>query len=233
MKKYFQAPWSIKDLLICASVSLLLFIGAFLLSGFLKANPGIMLNFSIQWLILILPIAILTYKKYELKWQHFGFNKIGIWKAIKSAMGGYFLYLCITLIITTVIIYWGLKIPGYQIQKNILPLFGDDAFAITLAGLIIVLVAPVLEEILFRGFLLATLTNKIGVFLGSIISALIFSFLHFPWQSIIPIFILGLITNSLYLRTRSIWPTIIFHIINNAIAFTFAILIAKNVISLK
>jgi len=50
------------------------------------------------------------------------------------------------------------------------------------------------------------------------------------WQSIIPIFILGLIINRIVINNKSIMPAICFHIFNNAIAFTIQILIIKDFI---
>lgn len=188
--------------------------------------------FFVQWILIAAPLLIFTLIKHKLKWKHFGFKKIGIWKTIKLIISGYLLYLGITFIITSIILYTDLKIPGYQIQERILPLFGDSLTSLVVAGVVIVAIAPFLEEIFFRGFLLRSFSNRWGIFSGSILSAAIFAIFHMQWQSIIPIFILGLIINSLVIKGKSLWPAIFFHAFNNAIAFTIEILILKEVISI-
>lgn len=242
MKKYFQAPWTFKDLIfisLFAGVLMLAYVGGlyfFDIKNYLKTGDlkslyliGILI---LQWLAFLLPLIFFTARKYKLKWEHFGFVRVGILKTLGLVIGSYFLYIGITLIISLVSIYNNIKIPGYQIQESVLPLFGTDILGLIVAGIAIVLLAPLIEEVLFRGFLLRTLVNKIGIIWGSVVSALVFALLHVPWQSIIPIFILGLILNSVVIRSKSLWPAIGFHILNNAITFVIQILIEKGIISL-
>lgn len=243
MKKYFQAPWNIKDLLVVSLISFTLMISSYYL---IKLNPIplgedflekfriqlVVLVFLGQWLMMGLPLLILTCKKYQLKWEYFGFRKIKIWELTKTVLSGYFFYLAINMVISMIILYNDIKLPGYQLQENIFNIFGTDMVGIITAGIVVILVAPAIEEIIFRGFLLSTLVNKVGIWAGSILTALIFAGIHMPWQSIIPIFILALILNRIYIKTHSIWATITFHIINNGIAFAFSLLIANGTISL-
>ncbi len=90
-----------------------------------------------------------------------------------------------------------------------------------------------MEEVFFRGFLLRAFSNKWGMIYGSIISAALFAILHMQPEVIIPIFILGLIINSIVIKSRSIIPAICFHAFNNAIAFTIEILILKDIIAIE
>lgn len=243
MKKYFQAPWSTQDILIVFSATAVLIVGTVLgmelldVRTYIEASPyrtfyllGI---FLLQWILILIPLLVLTLIKYKFKKEYFGFKKTGAWKIFKLVASGYLLFVGISFIITLIILYTGLKIPGYQLQEKVLPIFGDGLVSIIIAGIIIVLVAPPLEEIFFRGFLLRSLTNRVGIMYGSIFSAGIFAVFHMQWQSIIPIFILGLIINSLVLKSKSIWPAIYFHVFNNAIAFTFEVLIIKEVVPLE
>lgn len=243
MKKYFQVPWNIKDVIIVIACAAILTILALLSLKFSnlkqyfeadnKALILVALGFLIQWIVIFLPLVLLTAKKYKLKLKHFGFEKIKLWTAAKEIIKSYFLYVGISILISIIIINFDVQIPGYQVQESVLPLFGNSLFSLITAALVVVVLAPILEEIFFRGFLLRTLSDKIGIYLGSIVSALIFALLHFPWQSIIPIFILGLIINATVIRTKSIWPAIGFHILNNAIVLVFEILIVKDIISIE
>lgn len=246
MRKYFQAPWTIKDVLLIilmlGILTILIGIGLYIFSFFnieeyfknakYKGLYAALL-FFIQWIFIITPFLIYSFKKYKLlDWEDFGFIKIGVWKTIKLVFSGYFLYLGIILIISLIILFTNIKIPGFQIQEQILPIFGDNLISLIIAGIVIIIIAPILEEIFFRGFILRSLSNKLGILLGSISSAAFFAIFHFQWQSIIPIFILGLIINSLVIRSRSIVPAIFFHAFNNLIAFIFELMILKEIISL-
>lgn len=242
MKNYFQAPWSLRELITALFISaVMIFAASFLLtytpfSGNHEDSNYkslyILAALILQWLLILGPVLFLG-RKHKPTLADFGFKRIGILKTFGLVISSYLLYLGISLIIGILIFYYDLRVPGYQIQESLVPIFGTDPLNIVIALITVVVIAPLIEEILFRGFILRTLVNKIGLWWGSILSALAFSALHIPWQSFIPIFILGLVINSIVLRGKSLWPAIIFHAINNGIAFTVQILIATETISLE
>ncbi|MEK7547354.1 MAG: type II CAAX endopeptidase family protein [Patescibacteria group bacterium] len=242
MKKYFQAPWGFKDLIITGtSIAVLFLIAGYILHLLgtydkIEASKYKFLYtavlFLVQWIIAILPLIVLTKIKYGFEFGLFGFKKVGIWKVLKLVALAYLIYIGISFIVSTITIFSDVKIPGYQMQESILPFFGSSDVALISAGLVVVFVAPFLEEIFFRGFLLRTFVDKIGIFFGSIVSAGIFAIIHFQWASIIPIFILGLIINMLVIKSKSIVPAIAFHILNNGIVFAIQVLIEKEIISM-
>lgn len=243
MKKYFQAPFSLKDVIIVLIILSFLLTAAFIGIKFTGIKETLnkssykdyyfLIMFLIQWIIMLAPLFIITLKKYKFTLEGFGFLKIKILQILKLVLSGYLLYLGIAFIVNLIIIYTGIKIPGFQIQERFLPIFGENTLGLIIAGILIVLVAPVLEEIFFRGFLLRTLVNKWGIVLGSIISSALFAVLHLQFGSIIPVFILGLIINWMVIRSKSILPSIFFHIFNNAIAFTIELLILKEIIKIE
>lgn len=243
MKKYFQAPFSLKDVIIVLIILSFLLTAAFIGIKFTGIKETLnkssykdyyfLIMFLIQWIIMLAPLFIITLKKYKFTLEGFGFLKIKILQILKLVLSGYLLYLGIAFIVNLIIIYTGIKIPGFQIQERLLPIFGENTLGLIIAGILIVLVAPVLEEIFFRGFLLRTLVNKWGIVLGSIISSALFAVLHLQFGSIIPVFILGLIINWMVIRSKSILPSIFFHIFNNAIAFTIELLILKEIIKIE
>jgi membrane protease YdiL (CAAX protease family) len=83
----------------------------------------------------------------------------------------------------------------------------------------IVVVAPVVEEILFRGFLLHRWAARWGTTTGVILSSAVFAILH---VELVGHFIFGVAMAALYVRTRSLWVSIAAHAVNNAFALTFA-----------
>lgn len=251
MSKYFQAPWSLKDVLTVVIVVIItiLAVDFALLSSeldiffknIIKSEDQsfwlkeliILSLFFVQSIVLVIPIVILSIKKYKkFKFSNFGFGKFKIFTHISQAILGYLLYLGISSLISIFIIYAGVKIPGYQISEPILPIFGNTNFAMAVAAMVVIGIAPILEEIFFRGFVLQGLVNKVGKIWGAIATALLFAVFHLQFQSFIPIFILGLILSFLFIRSKSIWPCIWFHIINNIVAFAVELMMLRGIIPL-
>jgi ABC-2 type transport system permease protein len=88
--------------------------------------------------------------------------------------------------------------------------------------LLAVVAAPILEELLFRGFMCRTMLgfwSKRNAVLGS---ALIFAVVH-PGPSFPPVFLLGLAAAILYLRSRSVVPGMILHALYNLGIVWFAL----------
>ncbi len=79
--------------------------------------------------------------------------------------------------------------------------------------------APILEELLCRGVLFEVLNRRWGVKVSILVSALFFGLLHFSPANAIVAIVAGFIFGALYVRTSSLYVTIIIHAINNALAF--------------
>ena len=97
----------------------------------------------------------------------------------------------------------------------------DSLSSSLLFVMFVVLLAPVTEELVFRGFLFSALR---GTWLGSVGSAVLLSgvwaSLHwgYSWQSVALLFAQGLLYAYAARRTGSIWPAIVGHAVNNLVA---------------
>ena len=85
--------------------------------------------------------------------------------------------------------------------------------------LMLVILAPVMEEVLFRGILLEAVRSKYSSGRAIVVSALMFGVIHFIPQQVVNAFVIGLILGFIYVRTDSLWPVIIIHALNNAMAY--------------
>lgn len=88
---------------------------------------------------------------------------------------------------------------------------------------IAVLVGPLVEEVLFRGALLAALRTRLGDGWGIAISAVIFGLIHLPdlagmWYAVPNLILVGALCSWLRVRTRSLWPGFVCHAANNSLA---------------
>jgi membrane protease YdiL (CAAX protease family) len=87
--------------------------------------------------------------------------------------------------------------------------------------LVFLVFGPIVEEIVFRGIVMGGLINVTNGVVAVVVSAVIFAGIHAAGgvAQITGAFTLGLVLGWLYLRTRSIVPSSVAHIIFNAVAF--------------
>ncbi|MDR0994138.1 MAG: CPBP family intramembrane metalloprotease [Verrucomicrobiota bacterium] len=79
-------------------------------------------------------------------------------------------------------------------------------------------VAPLAEELLFRGILLPLLIRRLGAVAGMVATSLLFALLHGNLPSALPIFVLSLALSWAYIRTGSLWVSVLMHALFNAVS---------------
>jgi membrane protease YdiL (CAAX protease family) len=101
-------------------------------------------------------------------------------------------------------------------QEDIAEGFG----AVPVQILLIVIAAPISEEVCFRGMLYGGLREKLPRIAAALISGLIFGALHAVTgvTAVPPLIVFGFLLSLLYERTGSIVPGIILHMLNNSFA---------------
>jgi membrane protease YdiL (CAAX protease family) len=104
---------------------------------------------------------------------------------------------------------------------------------LALFGILAVTLAPVFEELFFRGFLQPLLSRTFGVLAGILITALVFGLLHAPeyawaWQYVLAVSLAGAVFGWVRARTNSIIPSIIMHGCYNLV-FVIALIWTKYV----
>lgn len=99
-----------------------------------------------------------------------------------------------------------------------------------IAFIALVVLAPVAEELMFRGYFLGKLKSYINPWVAVVFTALVFGLLHLPgqmsggsitlqWSAAIDTFALGLMLGTLRLWSGSVWAGILLHMLKNAIAY--------------
>lgn len=89
--------------------------------------------------------------------------------------------------------------------------------------LLVVCVAPLIEELVFRGVLLSGLASRLPVGWAILVSALIFGGAHLPdfkfaWYPVPTLVLMGVALAWLRVRSGSLWPSITLHATNNLVA---------------
>jgi hypothetical protein len=100
---------------------------------------------------------------------------------------------------------------------------GGLAFVLYLLG--IAVLTPLGEEFLFRG-VLATALTKYGSWVAVIGSTVVFALAHGINLALIPAVIVGGINGILLVRTKSVWPGVIVHAVNNGLGAIISLLIS-------
>lgn len=125
------------------------------------------------------------------------------------------------LIYSTIAKYYGITIPqpdfSMPAQRGYLIMF----------LMYVCLIGPILEEIIFRGFILKSM-QRYGNFTAILVSAILFSMFHLNLVQFINPVLVGIVLAFITIKSKSIFPAMIAHIFNNTIAFT-----ATGVSSLK
>jgi membrane protease YdiL (CAAX protease family)/uncharacterized RDD family membrane protein YckC len=101
--------------------------------------------------------------------------------------------------------------------------FGHGDLGTVVAGLLIILAAPISEEIFFRGFIFGGFRRRLSFPIAAILGAAIFGLFHYTGSgslAVVPqLAFLGFALCWVYEKTGSIYPTIALHMVNNAFAF--------------
>ena len=77
--------------------------------------------------------------------------------------------------------------------------------------------APMVEELLFRGLLYRWIGERFGMWPALIVSSLVFSCLHGIAILIPPLFVVGCLLAWLYEKSGSIWPCMVMHGVFNGL----------------
>lgn len=104
-------------------------------------------------------------------------------------------------------------------QASQFPLQGSGTagrVAIWVAGVVL---APVAEEIFFRGYVLRAMSARKGYARGLVYSSVVFGLVHFNLAAFLPLALGGMLLAVSYRRTGSLWTPIVAHSLNNAFAF--------------
>ena len=159
-------------------------------------------------------------KKRKTSRQEVGLNVLPRWIDFLWTPAGMIIYLILTSLVTALATYLLPFIDYNQAQET-----GYSQIATRpeyfLAFISLVIIAPIAEEVLFRGYLLAKLKKYAPVWLAVLLTSLLFGIVHFQWNVGIDVFVLSLVLCFLRLVSGSLWPSIMLHMLKNGIAFYF------------
>ncbi|AWI05417.1 CPBP family intramembrane glutamic endopeptidase [Clostridium drakei] len=99
----------------------------------------------------------------------------------------------------------------------------NSLYSIIINGITASFIAPIVEELIFRGVILNRLKIKMGIKKAVIISSILFGMIHYE-LGILSAIVFGICMSLIYLKTKNIFVTIAIHIINNFMIFVVQII---------
>lgn len=175
---------------------------------------------ALVWLIMLL-LLIVPIQKWRLipkLKDELGIQRLLSWSDIGVALLAFIPYLILAAVFTGLAASF---LPGYNAQQAQDVGFSElsSRFELILAFLALVIAAPIIEEVIFRGFLFARLKKHLGVIVGALGTSLVFAILHQQLNIGIDVFALSIVLCLLRLVTGSIWAGVILHMTKNGLAF--------------
>src|SRR3954447_19010219 len=147
-------------------------------------------------------------------WQ-FGLRGVPFWRAVKWGAIAFAIYFGFQILYVAVV-------HPHEDQTTLHDLGAGGGGGITLLiGLLVVGVAPCVEEFFFRGFFYGALRTRFAFLGAALIDGLVFGAIHAPTgiQAVPPLIALGFAFCVAYEATGSILPGMVLHALNNMVAF--------------
>jgi hypothetical protein len=172
-------------------------------------------------LVYLLPVVII-FAVRGINWSSLGFGKFD-WGTLGIGCGLLIASYGIIFIHNLILMMLGFNTQGDEIFQ-LFELLENPAWFFLVGAVL----APLVEEIFFRGFLFQGFRARYGWVPSMLLSSAIFGIAHLDPASLIPTFILGNLLAYLYHRTNSIWPGAILHVLINTFGLAFVYFISQN-----
>lgn len=153
---------------------------------------------------------------YGRKWIDLGLTKWPTWQHGLKALGGFLVYFFISIIILVV----SSQLFQYD-QDQVQELGYTDLAGLEkiVAFAALVILTPIAEELIFRGFMFTGLRRRLPFWATALIVSGLFGLVHGQWNVGLDVFALSLVSCYLRETTQNLWPSILLHMLKNGVAF--------------
>jgi uncharacterized protein len=150
---------------------------------------------------------------------HFGLRRGPLWRTIGWAALGMLAFYVLTAAYAAIV--------DPQAEQDVTDSLGaeDSTLGLIAAGAMVIVIAPFVEELFFRGFFYRALRTRYSIAIAALVDGVVFGLIHFSFEGadglliLPPLAFLGVIFCLVYERTKSLWAVIGMHAFNNTIAF--------------
>lgn len=190
-------------------------------------NPAVFNTLSaaltyILSLVVVIGLPLLI-RKRRTSLVTIGLQRLPSWKDILLAPAGFVVYL----IMSGILVYLATTyVTGFNAaQSQEIGFSGlSQGYEYILAFMTLVIIAPLAEEALFRGYLYGKLRQLVPTWLSILIASVLFAALHLPgaqlqWNVAVDVFALSIMLCGLRELSGSIWAGVLLHMLKNGLAF--------------
>lgn len=161
----------------------------------------------------------------RLSFRMLGFGRKPQWRDVAYVAAGFFVYF-VLLIAASVIVGQILGINTEQEQDVGFEQAKAGAGGLALVFLSLVVIPPIVEEVVFRGFLFGGLRTKLSLGWATVITSVLFAAPHLLggtsgllWIAAVDTFVLSLVLCYVREKTGALWTAIGIHAVKNSLAF--------------
>ncbi|MDD3520493.1 MAG: CPBP family intramembrane metalloprotease [Actinomycetota bacterium] len=218
--------WNIRDVLFSIIFLIAILTGIYFLSGKVVSilNQGNQISitnitnasFSILYGIQVL-LMVGTVWFFAIYWRRSRFKDLGLtyYSIIKTI---WYSFLALLSILAINFIYVFIMTNVFKIappENKIAELVENGNVSSTILLIVVSLIAPICEELFFRGFIFQAFKQSWGVFAGLFISSFLFAAAHLELYNFIPLMAIGWVLAYIFHKTKSLFPVIFLHSVYN------------------
>ena len=210
-----RSNFQLQDFFIIFIASALLAAG--LQGALLHIMPGLLENRSGRLFVGMWPQDLLFFAGVVLcvhlrkeRWSHLGVRPIaGSYPLGGPILAGVGLYVLMLFCIQLLDRFWPGGLEAQNVQMYMAP---DDGLSHRILVILTLgLLAPMVEELLFRGVLFQSLCNHLSVQTAMVFTSIIFACTHFDFQRFLPLMLGGYLLNLIAVRHNSLLASMLSH----------------------
>ena len=156
-----------------------------------------------------------------------GFDKWVTWADIGLSVGGLVVYFVLAAILLSVFNIF----PWFNAEQTQNMIYNTNIYGFDrmLAFVVLVVVTPIAEELIFRGYLYGKMREKfsqvttelLSVIISAVLVSIVFGIVHLQWNVGVNVFAMSLVACALREYTGTIHAGILLHMIKNGLAFYY------------
>jgi uncharacterized protein len=175
-------------------------------------------------ILIILKVCLQRFQPLPSPWFRF---HLCSWRSPLWGIGGYLAAVPLVVIVSVLSEQF---LQGQGGGNPLLPILVEshNNFAKLILWTTLAIAAPFFEELLFRGFLLPSLTKFMSVWSAIAISAFCFALAHLNLADLIPLTVLGMVLGFIYVRTKNLFAPMLLHCLWNSGSFLALVALGGN-----
>ncbi len=205
-------------------IPLLLYFGVGIDLDPATAKNNIIALWTIISFVVALPVVLFLLRQ-DIKERHQNLRRSSKGEAIGWAIAGIFMAMTAQLVAANIEIHLlGIE-PGSENTQEIMTLVKS----LPLLIIVVSIIGPILEEIIFRQIIFGSLYKKFNFFISGLISSLIFAVVHMDFTHILIYTAMGFTFAFLYVQTKRIIVPVFAHVAMNTFVVAMQTIFADDI----